>query len=85
MCLATPASTFPAHGLGLIAPKSTWSRKILPHMLLVISHFRLPQILIKSYHFQIPIAYGPVERLGGLIQTYCYDPDGHLIEFTQFP
>ncbi|MFC2025567.1 VOC family protein [Chloroflexota bacterium] len=34
---------------------------------------------------EIPIAYGPVERLGGLIQTYCYDPDGHLIEFTQFP
>jgi glyoxylase I family protein len=31
------------------------------------------------------IAFGPVERLGGLVQTYCYDLDGHLIEFTQFP
>lgn len=30
-----------------------------------------------------PIAFGPIERFGGLIQTYCYDPDGHLIEFTQ--
>lgn len=34
---------------------------------------------------QVPIASGPVERLGGLVQTYCYDVDGHLIEFTQFP
>jgi catechol 2,3-dioxygenase-like lactoylglutathione lyase family enzyme len=34
---------------------------------------------------QVPIAFGPVERLGGLLQTYCYDPDGHLVEFTQFP
>jgi len=33
----------------------------------------------------VPIAFGPVERRGGLIQTYCYDPDGHLIEFTQLP
>jgi glyoxylase I family protein len=32
-----------------------------------------------------PIAFGPIERFGGLIQTYCYDPDGHLIEFTQMP
>lgn len=32
---------------------------------------------------QVSIAYGPVERRGGLIQTYCYDPDGHLIEFSQ--
>jgi catechol 2,3-dioxygenase-like lactoylglutathione lyase family enzyme len=32
----------------------------------------------------VPIAFGPVERLGGLMQTYCYDLDGHLIEFTQF-
>jgi catechol 2,3-dioxygenase-like lactoylglutathione lyase family enzyme len=32
----------------------------------------------------VPIAFGPVERLGGLSQTYCYDLDGHLIEFTQF-
>jgi catechol 2,3-dioxygenase-like lactoylglutathione lyase family enzyme len=34
---------------------------------------------------QVPIASGPVERAGGLLQTYCYDPDGHLVEFTQFP
>ena len=32
----------------------------------------------------IPIVYGPVDRPGGLVQTYCYDPDGHLIEFSQF-
>lgn len=31
----------------------------------------------------IPIVYGPIERSGGLVQTYCYDPDGHLIEFSQ--
>ena len=33
----------------------------------------------------VSIVFGPVERLGRLIQTYCYDPDGHLIEFTQLP
>jgi catechol 2,3-dioxygenase-like lactoylglutathione lyase family enzyme len=33
----------------------------------------------------VAIAFGPVERLGGLVQTYCYDLDGHLIEFTQLP
>jgi catechol 2,3-dioxygenase-like lactoylglutathione lyase family enzyme len=33
----------------------------------------------------VPVAYGPVERLGGLVQTYCYDLDGHLIEFSDFP
>jgi len=32
----------------------------------------------------IPIVYGPIDRPGGLVQTYCYDPDGHLIEFSQF-
>jgi len=31
----------------------------------------------------VPIVYGPVERPGGLVQTYCYDVDEHLIEFTQ--
>jgi catechol 2,3-dioxygenase-like lactoylglutathione lyase family enzyme len=31
------------------------------------------------------IAFGPVARFGGLVQTYCYDPDGHLVEFTQLP
>jgi catechol 2,3-dioxygenase-like lactoylglutathione lyase family enzyme len=33
---------------------------------------------------KIPIVYGPVDRPGGLVQTYCYDRDGHLIEFSQF-
>jgi catechol 2,3-dioxygenase-like lactoylglutathione lyase family enzyme len=33
----------------------------------------------------IEIAFGPVTRFGGLVQTYCYDPDGHLVEFTQLP
>jgi glyoxylase I family protein len=32
----------------------------------------------------VEIAYGPVERLGGLVQTYCYDPDEHLVEFSEF-
>ncbi len=42
--------------------------------------------LVARLHEQdVPIAFGPIERQGGLIQTYCYDPDGHLIEFTQLP
>jgi catechol 2,3-dioxygenase-like lactoylglutathione lyase family enzyme len=32
----------------------------------------------------VAIVFGPAERLGGLVQTYCYDLDGHLIEFSQF-
>ena len=32
----------------------------------------------------VRIAFGPVERLGGLVQIYCYDLDGYLIGFTQF-
>jgi len=35
-------------------------------------------------NYDIPIVYGPIERPGGLVQTYCYDPDGHLIEFSHF-
>ena len=31
------------------------------------------------------VAFGPVTRFGGIVQTYCYDPDGHLVEFTQLP
>lgn len=27
--------------------------------------------------------FGPVTRFGGIVQTYCFDPDGHLVEFTQ--
>ena len=35
--------------------------------------------------YDYAIALGPVARFGGLVQTYCYDPDGHLVEFTQLP
>ena len=31
------------------------------------------------------IVLGPVTRFGGIVQTYSYDPDGHLVEFTQLP
>lgn len=31
----------------------------------------------------VPIVFGPVTRFGGIVQTYCYDPDRHLVEFTQ--
>ncbi len=30
----------------------------------------------------VPIAYGPRNRGDGAIQTYVYDPDGHLIELV---
>lgn len=33
----------------------------------------------------VPIVFGPITRFGGIVQTYCYDPDGHLVEFTQLP
>jgi catechol 2,3-dioxygenase-like lactoylglutathione lyase family enzyme len=33
----------------------------------------------------VPIVFGPVKRFGGIVQTYSYDPDGHLVEFTQLP
>jgi catechol 2,3-dioxygenase-like lactoylglutathione lyase family enzyme len=33
----------------------------------------------------VGVAFGPVTRFGGIVQTYCYDPDGHLVEFTQLP
>jgi catechol 2,3-dioxygenase-like lactoylglutathione lyase family enzyme len=42
----------------------------------------LVRILEKN---NISIVYGPITRTGGLIQTYCYDPDNHLIEFSEFP
>jgi catechol 2,3-dioxygenase-like lactoylglutathione lyase family enzyme len=32
----------------------------------------------------IPVAVGPRPRGDGPTQTYCYDPDGHLIEFTAY-
>lgn len=52
------------------------------HFSLVISD--TDQLVQTLNQYQIPIVYGPVERQGGLLQTYCYDPDGHLIEFSQF-
>jgi catechol 2,3-dioxygenase-like lactoylglutathione lyase family enzyme len=33
----------------------------------------------------VEIAFGPITRFGGIVQTYCYDPDSHLVEFTQLP
>jgi catechol 2,3-dioxygenase-like lactoylglutathione lyase family enzyme len=53
-------------------------------------HFSLvipdTEALLQHMHAHgVAIAYGPVERAGGLVQTLCYDPDGHLVEFTQLP
>jgi len=42
------------------------------------------ELVTQLGNHNIPIVYGPVDRPGGLVQTYCYDPDGHLIEFSQF-
>ncbi len=33
----------------------------------------------------IPVVLGPRPRGDGAIQTYCYDPDGHLIELHTLP
>lgn len=33
----------------------------------------------------VPIVFGPITRFGGIVQVYCYDPDGHLVEFTWLP
>ena len=33
--------------------------------------------------YGVRIAFGPITRFSGIVQTYCYDPDGHLVEFTQ--
>ena len=51
------------------------------HFSLVIDDTQALVAQLQKY--AISIVYGPVERQGGLTQTYCYDPDGHLIEFTQ--
>jgi catechol 2,3-dioxygenase-like lactoylglutathione lyase family enzyme len=53
------------------------------HFCLVIDDTDRLVAVLKTHDY--PIAFGPIERFGGLIQTYCYDPDGHLIEFTQMP
>jgi catechol 2,3-dioxygenase-like lactoylglutathione lyase family enzyme len=33
----------------------------------------------------IPILMGPRQRGDGAVQTYCYDPDGHMIELVYVP
>ncbi|MFC1879297.1 VOC family protein [Chloroflexota bacterium] len=67
----------------LVADKTDKELSFSRHFSLVIDD--TDQLVEQLVKYKIPIAYGPVERLGGLVQTYCYDPDGHLIEFTQFP
>jgi len=42
-------------------------------------------LLQRLKEYGVGIAFGPVTRFGGVVQTYCYDPDTHLIEFTQLP
>lgn len=51
------------------------------HFSLVIND--TPALLNRLAEHEVAIAFGPVTRFGGIVQTYCYDPDGHLIEFTQ--
>lgn len=51
------------------------------HFSLVIDDTK--SLVAQLQEYAIPIVFGPIERPGGLVQTYCYDLDGHLIEFTQ--
>ena len=51
------------------------------HFSLVIDNTE--KLVIQLKQNDVKIVMGPVERPNGLIQTYCYDPDGHLIEFTE--
>lgn len=53
------------------------------HFSLVIDSTEELNKRLAAYH--IPVVFGPITRFGGVVQTYCYDPDGHLIEFTQLP
>jgi glyoxylase I family protein len=53
------------------------------HFSLVIDNTEKLVAQLKNH--KVLITYGPVERPGGLVQTYCYDVDGHLIEFSQLP
>ena len=53
------------------------------HFSLVIND--TDELLKRLQENNIPIAFGPIKRFNGIVQTYCFDPDGHLIEFTQFP
>lgn len=53
------------------------------HFSLVIND--TDELLAQLKRHDAAVAYGPIKRFGGLVQTYCYDPDGHLVEFTQLP
>ncbi len=53
------------------------------HFSLVIND--TPELRQRLAAHGIAIAFGPMTRFGGIVQTYCYDPDGHLVEFTQLP
>lgn len=53
------------------------------HFSLVINDTQ--QLVRRLNAHGVAVAFGPVKRFGGIVQTYCYDPDGHLIEFTQLP
>jgi catechol 2,3-dioxygenase-like lactoylglutathione lyase family enzyme len=51
------------------------------HFSLVINDTQELVRRLATYGFAV--AFGPITRFGGIVQTYCYDPDGHLVEFTQ--
>jgi catechol 2,3-dioxygenase-like lactoylglutathione lyase family enzyme len=51
------------------------------HFSLVINETQ--ELVQRLGEHEIAIAFGPVTRFGGIVQTYCYDLDGHLVEFTQ--
>jgi catechol 2,3-dioxygenase-like lactoylglutathione lyase family enzyme len=51
------------------------------HFSLVINDTQ--ELLQRLAAYEFAVAFGPVTRFGGIVQTYCYDPDGHLVEFTQ--
>jgi catechol 2,3-dioxygenase-like lactoylglutathione lyase family enzyme len=53
------------------------------HFSLVINDTEQLLHLLADHGFEV--AFGPVKRFGGIVQTYCYDPDCHLVEFTQLP
>lgn len=38
-------------------------------------------VLKRLHEFNIKIVLGPRNRGGGVWQTYCFDPDHHLVEF----
>jgi catechol 2,3-dioxygenase-like lactoylglutathione lyase family enzyme len=42
-------------------------------------------VLERLREHNIEIVLGPRDRGGGVLQTYCFDPDRHLVEFISFP